>query len=475
MLKKGLYRLNSLTFPIGKSNVKILTLLLLSPIGSEDPQEILKLYQSSKDLFLVIISALILLVLLQFQYKFWIFRKLIIGFNIFLILGYSIISLLFPNFQEKRLFWKVMLSIPISLLIIIALGFLPLDNLGILRLSASISIIAAILTYARRHIRLKIIKKSIKETITGEKEIISPSEAARIAMEQHEKIKPVKDEFEKTSPPEEYSKIGTYADLLTILILTIITIISPIKWPLEILFITLIPGYLLVTIIAPKKGINPYERLFLSFAASIILGAIINLTLKNPTLPEISCKISLILIIISTIIRSRIQAHERFYWNPIKSLKKIKTIKRLNKEQATSIILLIILFSMIGTTINIILNPAPGEKFTEFYILGPKGKAYDYPTNLTLNETGEVIMGVVNHEYQTTKYRIIVKLDEKIIDNTTITLKNGEKWEKHVKFTPTEPGDNKKLQFLLYRLPDEKKVYRSLHLFIDVNPPRKGI
>jgi Predicted membrane protein len=122
---------------------------------------------------------------------------------------------------------------------------------------------------------------------------------------------------------------------------------------------------------------------------------------------------------------------------------------------------------MIGSTINIILNPVP-EKFTEFYILGPTGKAYDYPTNLKLGETGEVIIGVINHEYQTTNYRIIVKIGENIIDNITITLKNGEKWEKRFKFTPTEVGDNQKLQFLLYRLPDEKRVYRSLNLSINV-------
>jgi len=60
----------------------------------------------------------------------------------------------------------------------------------------------------------------------------------------------------------------------------------------------------------------------------------------------------------------------------------------LNKNQIISLILLIILVSMIGSTINIISNPVP-EKFTEFYILGPTGKAYDYSTNLKLGETGE--------------------------------------------------------------------------------------
>ena len=443
-------------------------------MGHDSREEILRLHHSSKDLLIVVFSAILLLVFLQFPYRLGILRTLIIGFNIFIVLGYSIISFFSPTFQEKRLFWRLILSVPTSLLMIIAFDYLPLDNQGILRLSAIISLVAGILAYVRRVRRQNIIRRSLKETV-DEKDIISPSEAARIAIKRHQRLS-VGDELERVFPPEEYFKVeerkeelklGSYTDLILIFIFTIITMISPIKWPIGIFMIALIPGYLLLTILAPKKGtINSYERLFLSFAASIIISAIISLILKKPSnsaLTEISCGFSLPLIIISFMIRSRIKLAERFYWNPIKSIKNT----RLNKNQIISLILLIILVSMIGATINIILNPVP-EKFTEFYILGPTGKAYDYPTNLRLGETGEVIIGVVNHEYQTTNYRIIVKMGENTIDNITITLKNGEKWEKRFKFTPTEAGDNQKLQFLLYRLPDEKRVYRSLNLYINV-------
>lgn len=33
---------------------------------------------------------------------------------------------------------------------------------------------------------------------------------------------------------------------------------------------------------------------------------------------------------------------------------------------------------------------------TEFYILGPEGEASDYPDNLTVGESGELIVGIVN-------------------------------------------------------------------------------
>ncbi len=461
---------------------RILTLLLLFSAGpSEDPREILKLHQSSRDLLIVIVSAFILLILLQFQYRFWILRTLIIGFNIFLILGYAIISLFFLSFQEKKLYWRVILSIPVSILIILGLGFLPLDNYGILKLSAIISIMAATLTYIRRRSRRKTIIKSLKEFKADERHAISPSEAAKVAAERSEKLETL-DELERAFPPEEYFEIEKgrkerlrskfYEDLLLIFLFTILTIISPIKWPFGIFFITLIPGYLLLTILAPKKGmINTFERLFLSFAVSIILSAFIglilgNLSLLDPKLIIVYSGLSIFLIITSIIIRSKIEVDERFYWSPNSSIERIKDLD-LNKNQIISIFLVILLFSMVGVTINLALNPVP-EKFTEFYILGPTGKAYDYPTKLAVGESGEIIVGVVNHEYQPVNYKLIVKIDEYIIYNTTIKLKNGEKWEKRITFTPTRSGENQKLQLLLYRLPNETKPYRSLHLFLNV-------
>jgi|GEM_PF-3300412 len=144
---------------------------------------------------------------------------------------------------------------------IIAFDYLPLDNQGILRLSAMISLVAGILAHVRRVRKQKIIRRSLKETV-DEENIISPSEAAKIAIKQHQRLS-VGDELEKVFLPEEYFKVeerkeelklGFYTDLILIFIFTTITMISPIKWPIGIFMIALIPGYLLLTILAPKKA-----------------------------------------------------------------------------------------------------------------------------------------------------------------------------------------------------------------------------
>ncbi|MEN6592811.1 MAG: DUF1616 domain-containing protein, partial [Methanobacterium sp.] len=136
-------------------------------------------------------------------------------------------------------------------------------------------------------------------------------------------------------------------------------------------------------------------------------------------------------------------------------------------EKTFSIILIISLILAISATIYIIVNPKQGEKFTEFYILGPNGTASNYPTNLTTGQNGSMIIGVVNHEYTTTDYLLVVKVNNTILKNQTLTLTNGQKVEIPYTFTAGSTGQ-KKLEFLLYKLPDNGTAYRSLHLWLNV-------
>ena len=136
-------------------------------------------------------------------------------------------------------------------------------------------------------------------------------------------------------------------------------------------------------------------------------------------------------------------------------------------QKALSIFLIIALILAIAATVYIIVTPHQGEKFTEFYILGPEGKASDYPTNLTSGQNGSVIIGVVNHEYATKDYQLVVKVNETILKNDTITLTNGQTVEIPFSFIAGDSGE-KKLEFLLYKLPDQENVYRSLHLWLNI-------
>jgi uncharacterized membrane protein len=140
----------------------------------------------------------------------------------------------------------------------------------------------------------------------------------------------------------------------------------------------------------------------------------------------------------------------------------------MNLDKRISSILIILLIIAISLTVYIVVNPNPGEKFTEFYILGPENMAGNYPTNLSVNEVGNLTIGIVNHEQSTTTYNLITTLNGITIKNESYTLQNKETRRIPFSFTATKSGNNQTLEFSLYKLPDNKTVYRSLNLILNV-------
>ena len=139
-------------------------------------------------------------------------------------------------------------------------------------------------------------------------------------------------------------------------------------------------------------------------------------------------------------------------------------------DKILTAILLVCLAGAVGATIYIAATPKIGERFTEFYILGPSGKAEGYPTNLTLGESGTVIIGVVNHEYESVSYKVVIRLDNETIGAIdSVELDHDVKWEQNYTFTPEKAGERMKLEFLLLR-EGLDEPYRSLYLWITVWP-----
>lgn len=132
------------------------------------------------------------------------------------------------------------------------------------------------------------------------------------------------------------------------------------------------------------------------------------------------------------------------------------------------IIIAVIIVASIGV-IYIIINPSPSERFTEFYLLGPDGKAGNYPNNLTSNENGTVVIGIVNREGTPTNYQLLIKLNNNTIKKEAIKLQDKEKKEINLTFNVNQTGNNQKLEFYLFKLPDNQNPYRFLDLIINVN------
>ncbi len=140
----------------------------------------------------------------------------------------------------------------------------------------------------------------------------------------------------------------------------------------------------------------------------------------------------------------------------------------VDRNTALSWILVVVLILAVAATIFIIVFPAPGEPFTELYLLGPDGKASGYPTNLTINQTANVTVGVVNHENAAVNYTLHVSLVNKSINTQSFSLANGQQWTNVTSFTPTHRGLGQKLEFALYK-GTAPNVYRSVYLYLNVS------
>jgi uncharacterized membrane protein len=142
-------------------------------------------------------------------------------------------------------------------------------------------------------------------------------------------------------------------------------------------------------------------------------------------------------------------------------------VKKNKLDRVLTVILLIAIITALVATVYVIITPKHGEEFTEFYILGPSGKAADYPTDLSVGERGEVIVGVVNHEYETVSYLFRAEIENRPIGEKSFQLAHNETLEFPFVFTVEEEG-RKKLEFLLFRGNQTEEPYRELHLWIDV-------
>ena len=161
-------------------------------------------------------------------------------------------------------------------------------------------------------------------------------------------------------------------------------------------------------------------------------------------------------------------------------------------DRIVSVILLIAIVAAVATTIYVIVVPKEGEKFTEFFILGEKGKAADYPSRLFVGDNVSLFIGIGNHEYRNLTYTVETWLvnmsfDEKTntstllamdrLDRFTVPLSHNQTSTLPYTFVPERTGYNR-IEFLLFNesVPDERvqgmdrinQSYRDLNLWVTI-------
>lgn len=217
-------------------------------------------------------------------------------------------------------------------------------------------------------------------------------------------------------------KVKASWDLAVIAILCLVLIASivlvpdlPLRVVIGLPFLLFFPGYTLISALFPeKKSLDIIERIALSFGLSIAIAPLIgfglNYTPFGIRLEPILVCITTFTIAFCYLVYWRRQRSEDPYlpFNPqaLKSSLLGSYAKESKLDKALVVILVLAILLSVVALVYIIAVPRQGESFTEFYILGPAGKATGYPHNLTVGENASVIVGIANHEHRTVTYHV---------------------------------------------------------------------
>jgi uncharacterized membrane protein len=288
-----------------------------------------------------------------------------------------------------------------------------------------------------------------------------------------------------------FDRIGkTPGDLLAAALLAIFTLFFtllpplaslPVRVPLGLIMVLFLPGYALIAVLFPRKDdLDGIERVALSFGLSIavvpLIGLGLNYTPWGIRLTPVVISLVFFTIIMDVVAffrRSTMTKEDRFNVEFRKGFTALRD--ELFRDQASridralTIVLVITILISVCALVYVIVTPKQGEKFTEFYILGPNGKAYDYPTSVVSGQNSTVIVGVVNHEYSQVNYTMHIDFHNATVLGRDVRLDHNQTWEQPVSYTLREPGNSQKLEFLLYRDYNFTAPYRDLHLWVNVS------
>jgi len=236
--------------------------------------------------------------------------------------------------------------------------------------------------------------------------------------------------------------VGGFAFLTAIVALTPSTAGSSSRIALALAHVLFVPGYTLVSVLFPEDStVDGLERVTLAFGLSIALTAFLALGLNFTPLgirlgPIVATHTVFVLggLIVAAIRRTNLlySNHSRPEATPfVVPFDGVLGLARdiyaeLTGEAAESrleyalTILLVLSIIFAGVSAAWTLStPRTGEQFTEFYILTEQETplsnetelvAGGYPTDLTTEESANVVLTVENNEFEQVTYRVVIRL-----------------------------------------------------------------
>jgi len=279
---------------------------------------------------------------------------------------------------------------------------------------------------------------------------------------------------------------------------------TPIRVVLLLPGILFLPGYCLIAALFPNnRDMDLIERIALSFGLSIAIVPLIGLGLNftpfgirlDPIMISLTV-FSLVMILVAHYRRALLLPPERFgvpFSEIAGTLREALFPDSSSRtDRILTVVLTLTILVAVLATVYVIAVPKEGERFTEFFILGEKQKAADYPDRINTGENYPVYIGVVNHEYRNVTYTVetwamFEEFDS--VTNTSRIITMDPLWQRSFGLAHNEtmsipynlsvekPGYNR-VEFLLFNetVPGAEvsngdrinASYRDLHLWVTV-------
>ncbi|QIB73926.1 DUF1616 domain-containing protein [Halogeometricum borinquense] len=322
------------------------------------------------------------------------------------------------------------------------------------------------------------------------------------------------------------SNRAVYADTVATIALTAGAILAVLNLPpvtaraaLAGILVLFLPGYALTTLVFPATketrlsvgdvpsafagnntkhaGVPFLERVALSIGLSVALVPLFAWSLEvggveflAPNVAAACGGFAIVAALLGGVRRLRIAAETR-YVVPIGTVAAYRNAAR-DRSNWDNVLNVALVGAVVVATVVVtfaLVSPASvaSASYTQASLLTEADDgslvASDYPQNLTVGESGELVLLVENYEQETTRYTVVAQLQRvesngevtatSEIDRFSETVETGDRWQLTHEVAPSIPGENLRLTYLIYKgdapeNPTIESSYRHVTLWMDV-------